>query len=465
MRAVGPVGRGADRAGQPGWQAEWGSPWVRLAPLVALALLLPASVPPSVGAQGKYSPEAEFSRDVLPGGLTVLVEQRPGSGLVALEVAILAGARFEDADTASAAQFLEQLLQDGTPTRPTRRDLQRAITSRGGDLSVSAGWELVRLSTEVASEDFALALDVLSDMVLRSTFSPEQFEAERVLILQNLAEREDTPADLLYDIAEATTLGDTRLRHLPSGSREGVEALGYDDLLRYRARQIVSGNVIVAIAGDVRRDDVLPQVQRVFDSLPVGLRHTPRALPSGPPPNLVERVAGSEQSNLAVAVRTPGATNPERAALVVLAAILGGGGQRLYEEIRDKRGLAYNTGTSFLQMGDAGVLLAMAGTEPRSAEQVAALLRAELQRLSDEPPTAEEVAQSIAYVVDGQIVSLETNSARARDLARREALYGVAPPRAQFLRQVQAVRPADVQAAARRYLAPERQLTVVLRPD
>jgi len=458
----------------PGWsrpggwrgrQREWGPRWVRLAPLVALALLLPAGVPPAARAQGKYSPEAEFSRDVLPSGLVVLVEQRPGSGLVALQVSLLAGARYEDPDTASAAQFMEQLLQDGTPTRPTRRDVQRAITSRGGDLSVSAGWETVQLSTEVASEDFPLALDVLSDMVLHSTFSRERFEAERELILQNLAEREDTPADFLYDVADATALGDPRLRYLPSGSPETVEALGYDALLGYRARQVVSGNVIVAIAGDTRRDDVLPQVQRAFATLPVGPRSTPRPLPQTQPPDLVERTAGSEQSNLAVAVRTPGAASPERAALVVLSAILGGGGQRLYQEIRDRRGLAYGTGTSLLQMRDAGVLLAVAGTEPPSTDVVADLLRTELARLRDEPPSADEVAQSISYIVDGQIVSLETNSARASDLARREALYGVAPPRAEFLRQIEAVRPEDVQAAARRYLVPERLITVELRPD
>jgi predicted Zn-dependent peptidase len=438
---------------------------VRLAPLMALALLWPAGVPPAAQAQGGGAGETEFSRDVLSSGLAVLVEERPGSGLVALEVAVLAGARYERAATAGAAQFMEQLLQDGTPTRPTRRDVQRAITSRGGDLSVSAGWDLVRLSTEVASEDFGLALDVLQDMLLQSTFSRERFELERDLILQNLAEREDTPADFLYDVAEATTLGDPQLRHLPSGSPEAVEALTYDNLLAFRGSQTIGGNTIVAIVGDVRRGEVVPLVQQAFAGLPAGARQRPQTLPDGQPSRLVERTGGSEQTNLAISIRTPEATSQERAALVVLSAILGGGAQRLYEEIRDKRGLAYGTGTTFLQMQDAGVLLAMAGTEPSSASQVADLLRGELGRLRDEPPTDDEVAQSIAYVVDGQIVGLETNSARARDLTRREALYGVAPPRAVFLRQIEAVRPADVQTAARRYLAPERLTTVVLRPE
>jgi zinc protease len=464
MGAVRPIGRGRHLGSALPLRPS-GAHWVRLAPLVALALLWPAGGAPAARAQGGGAGDAEFSRDVLPGGVVVLVEERPGSGLVALEVAVLAGARYERTASAGAAQFMEQLLQDGTPTRPTRRDLQRAITSRGGDLSVSAGWDLVRLTTGVASEDFALALDVLSDMLLRSTFSRERFEVERDLILQNLAEREDTPADYLADIVEATTLGDAEMRHLPSGSPEAVVALTYDDLLAYRASQTVGGNTIVAIAGDVRRGEVVPLVQQALVDLPAGARQRPTALPEGQPARRVERTAGSEQANLAVSVRTPGAMDNQRAALVVLSAILGGGGQRLYEEIRDRRGLAYGTGTSFLQMQDAGVLLATAGTEPGSAALVADLLRAELDRIRDEPPTDEEVAQSIAYVVDGQIVGLETNSARARDLTRREALYGVAPPRAQFLRQVEAVRSADVQAAAQRYLAPERLITVLLRPE
>jgi predicted Zn-dependent peptidase len=448
-----------------------GARWVRNPPLGALALLLPASLPPHGHAQTgptggtPGNPPAEFSRDLLPGGLAVLVEERPGSGLVALEIGVLAGARFEGPDTASAAQFLEQLLQDGTTTRPTRRDIQRAITSRGGDLGVSAGWELVRLTVEVASEDFGLALDVLADMLLNSTFSPERVETERELILQNLLEREDTPSDLLYDVAQATALGDPDLHHLPSGTVDGVAALTRDALLRYRDSQITAGNTIVAVAGDVRRADVLPRVQQALAGLPTGARQEPRPLPTQPPPRLVERPAGSEQSNIAIAVRTPGVRSELRPALVVLSGILGGGGQRLYEEIRDRRGLAYGTGTSFVQMRDAGVLVAQAGTQPDNAAEVVGLLRQELERLRDEPPTAEEVATSIAYTVDGQIVSLETNSARARDLARREALYGVAPPRAEFLNQIRAVRPADIQETARRALESAQLITVVLRPE
>ncbi len=118
-----------------------GKPWrygARLAPVLAVALLLPGGAPPPATAQDTRP--TTFTRDVLPGGLVVLVEERPGSGLVALEVAILAGARYETERTAGAAQFLEQLFLDGTPTRPTRRDVLRAITARGGDLTVEAGW-------------------------------------------------------------------------------------------------------------------------------------------------------------------------------------------------------------------------------------------------------------------------------------------------------------------------------------
>src|SRR5579875_1616592 len=133
----------------------------RWAFMLSLLVALPPLAMPAYSAQPASPGEpAEFSRDVLPGGLVVLVEERPGSGLVALEVAILAGARYETERTAGAAQFLEQLFLDGTPTRPTRRDVLRAITARGGDLTVEAGWERVRLAAEVASEDFPVALDV-----------------------------------------------------------------------------------------------------------------------------------------------------------------------------------------------------------------------------------------------------------------------------------------------------------------
>jgi predicted Zn-dependent peptidase len=451
-------------ASLPGHPFRRGAALARV--LLAGTLLLSLAPPTLAVAQaGTKGGTDAFSRDVLPGGLTVLVEERPGSGLVAVDVAVMAGARYETEEAAGAAQFLEQLFLDGTPALPTRRDVLGAITSRGGDLSVDAGWEQVSLSAELASEDLNVALDVLSDLLLNSTFAPDRVEAERQLILQNLIEREDNPARLFSDVAFGTALGDPALRHVPAGSPETISALTYDNLLRYRARQVVAGNTIVAVAGDVRRADVLPRVQRAFAALPAGPHQQPRALARGAPPPLVEREAGSEQANVAVAVRTPGVESADRAALVVLSGMLGGGGQRLYTEIRDQRGLAYSASASLLQMPDAGVLLAYAGTEPTNTDEVADLLRGELERLADEPATAEEVARAIAYFVDGQVVDLETDSARAGDLVRRESLYGVAPPREYFLNLIRGVTAADVQAAARRYLLPDRITTVVLGPE
>jgi predicted Zn-dependent peptidase len=459
------LGRRPIREARPRGRA-CGARWLlRTSLLLCVALVGQTAAPLSVGAQAGSKGGAAFSRDVLSGGLTLLVEERPGSGLVAVHVGVLAGARYETDEAAGAAQFLEQLFLDGTPTLPSRRDVLRAITSRGGDLSVDAGWELVSLSAEMASEDLAVALDVLADLLLNSTFERDRFEAERDLILQNLVEREDNPARLFTDVAYGTALGDPALRHVPAGSPDAIRNLAYENLVRYRARQVVGGNTIVAVAGDVRHADVLARVQRAFAALPAGVRQPPRALPRTQPPPLVRREAGSEQANVAVTVRTPGVESADRAALVVISGMLGGGGQRLYTEIRDRRGLAYVAGASLLQMPDAGVLLAYAGTEPSSTDEVAELLRGELARLVREPPTEDDVARAIAYFVDGQVVDLETDSARAGDLVRRESLYGVAPPREYFLNLIRGVRAADVQAVARRFLAADRVTTVILGPE
>jgi predicted Zn-dependent peptidase len=424
-------------------------------------LLLAAVPPPPASAQ-----RSGFTRDVLPNGLVVLVEERPGSGLVAVEVAVMAGARFESGPTAGAAQFLEQLFQDGTPTRPTRRDVRRAITSRGGELGVDVGWERLRLNAQVASEDLPLAVDVLADMLLRSTFERERFEAERTLILQNLAEREDQPEQFLYDVAIANALGDPTLRYLPSGSPEAVAELTYEDLLAYRDARLVGGNTVVAVAGDVRRAEVLPLVQDAFAALPAGPRQRPVPFARAVLPPRVEWEAGTRQATVAVTARAPAVlAAQDRAAMEILSTLLSGFTGRLMREIRDQRGLAYGTGAGVVQMSDIGVFLADAATETRNAAEVVALLRAELERLRETPPSDDDVARAIREYVDGQIVSLETDRARARDLTWREALYGVAPPRELFLDQVRAVRPANVQAAAQRYLAPDQLIEVILSPD
>src|SRR5262249_48288658 len=163
---------------------------------------------------------------------------------------------------------------------------------------------------------------------------------------------------------EATALGDPEMRYLPSGSPQSIRGLSYQSLLGYRAARVVSGNTVVAVAGDVRRGDVLPRSQRAFPGPPRGPPPRPPARPPQAAPNRVERTAGSEQANVAIAMRTPAARAPDRAAMVVLSAILGGGGKRLYEEIRDRRGLAYSTDASILQMTDTGVMVAQAGTDP-----------------------------------------------------------------------------------------------------
>jgi predicted Zn-dependent peptidase len=382
-----------------------------------------------------------------------------------MEIAVLAGARYESAATAGAAPFMERLLMAGTPTRPTRRDVLRAITSRGGDVGVSVGWERLRLSAETAAEDFDVGLDLLSDMLLNSLFARERFEAERELILQDLTERLDSPASHFGDVLYATVLGDPELRHLPAGSPASVARLTYDDLLRFRDQQVVRGNTVIGIAGDVRRADILPKIEQAFAALPPGPRQRPRPVPATAPAALVQRALGSEQANLGIAARTPSVESADRPALVVAVGLLGGGGQRLYQEIRDRRGLAYATGAGMLQMTDLGVLVASAGTDPVNTAEVVGLLRAELERLRAAPPTEDEVARAIAYYTNGQAVDLETNAARAGDLTYRETLYGTAPPRDYFLGLIRGVRPADVHRVAQRYLAPERLTTVVVGPD
>ena len=455
-------GQTRDATSRGGWRpARW------LLALLAVAIAVPMSAPPgSTNAQVKGGlAGAPFTRDVLPGGLVVLIEERPGSGLVAMEVAVLAGARYERDATAGAAPFMERLLAAGTPTRPSRRDVLRAITSRGGDVGVSVGWERLRLTAETAAEDFDVALDLLSDMLLNSLFSRDRFEAERELILQDLAERRDNPSSYFGDVLYATVLGDPELRHLPAGSPEAVAGLTHDALLRFRADHVVRGNTVIGVAGDVSRAEILPKIAQAFAALPPGPRQRPRPVPTAAPPRQVSLALGSEQANIGVGVRAPSATAGERPALAIAVSLLGAGGQRLYQEIRDRRGLAYATGAGMLQMGDLGVLSASAGTDPANTAEVLGLLHAELARLREAPPSDEEVARAIAYYVNGQAVDLETNSARAGDLTYRETLYGTAPPRDYFIGLLRGVRPADVYAVAQRYLTPDRLITVVLGPE
>jgi predicted Zn-dependent peptidase len=397
---------------------------------------------------------------VLPNGVTIVTRERPGSQVLAIDVAVRAGARYESAETASATRFLESALLLGTERWPTRDALVRAIAGRGGDLAVTAGREIVEVSATVGLPDADLALDVLAEILLRSRFDPAALERERDVILQQVHEREDEPEDHASDVLYQTVFAGHPLSNLPYGTSTGVESLTLESLKGYWRGRLVGPNVLVAVVSGLPHDEVVAKLGRALGGVPVGpvLALNYGDIPT-PAVRTVELPLGSDQSHIFIGVPVSGVTTEDRAPLRVLNAVLGRSSGRLFSEIRDRRGLAYSAYSSVSQFVDGGVFYVYAGTTPGTADAVLDLLKSELQRIREQPIDAIELQNAIGGEIGSRAIGVETSANEALYMAR-DTVFGV-PPREIQAAQTRAVTAADVQRVARRYLDPARFSVVV----
>lgn len=423
---------------------------------LALAVLIPR------GAAVQADSLTETSR--LPNGLTLMTERRPESRVAGVAIAVRAGSRYEDDTTDSAAKMLERMYLQGTESRPSRDELIRPITRLGGDLSVSAGFESLVFQTSVRASDLDVALDVMSDVLVRSRLDANKFEKERELAIQELIELEDqAPALAGYTFQRAIYNGQSMGR-VPRGTLDGLNELTPETMLAFRDAFVGANRTVIAVVSPRPHADVRERVAAAFaDLAPASER---ASLPTDYRDSSTGRtdiVAGLDQAVVLVGVGTPGAQHPDRAPLAILVSALNGFTGRLMHEIRDVRGLAYGTSASTRSASDAGTFVAQAGTEPSNAEAVLTLLEAELRRLADTPLTEDELRRAIGQAVGQRLLDNESALSRASEMAGLWAV-GVEETVEELEARLQAVTAADVQRVAQAYLTSDRLFRLVAQP-
>jgi predicted Zn-dependent peptidase len=403
-------------------------------------------------------------RTALSNGLTVVTAQRPDAETVAITLTARAGARFEDPSTDSAAKFLERMYQQGTPGRPSRDAIMRTVTSRGGVLSIGTGWEFMDFSLVMAPEDLDVALDLLNDILANSTFEPDRVEHQRGLLLRELAERQENPPSRAFDLFYLSVFKDHELRFLPTGSVDGVTRIDRETMLRYRAARLVPSNMVLGVVSPFTQAEVLARLAPTLGTLP----GAPAPSVDGAPPPAgaaqeLDLALGRDQATVIIGGPTPGLSHPDRYPLWLLQTILGPGGGRLFYDIRDVHGLAYDTSMRLALTAAAGSILVYAGTDPSNIPQVRDLLSQHLARARDELVSESELENAIGYLVGGTVVGLESGSAQAGQLAHNTAL-GLPLTTAELEANLRAVSREDIRRVAQTYLAPERLTTVVVAP-
>jgi predicted Zn-dependent peptidase len=388
----------------------------------------------------------------LDNGLTIATDHAPDARSVAIGVWVAVGSRDEPAALSGVSHFLEHLLFKGTQTR-TAADISRAVDRVGGDINAFTSKEYTAFYCRMPARHGGTGIELLGDALCASTLDDEDVESERRVILEELAMDDDAPDDVALRAFAGQVFEGHALGRDTAGERDTIVAMAGDDVRRFHAARYRTANTIVAVSGPVDHDQLVADVERAFARLPQGDGRVPRAAPG---PIGVDEVIGddSEQVHLVLGGRAIAREDPDREALDVVNHVLGGGlSSRLFEEIRERRGLAYSVYSATATYADTGAWSVYAGTMPEHAATVRQLIDTELDRMRTDGITDDELAIAIGYLTGAYEMGLEDTGARMSRLGGMLVTRGEVTPVDEQLRRWERVGHDDVRRVIDRVLS------------
>ncbi|MEU0490464.1 pitrilysin family protein [Nocardiopsis sp. NPDC006139] len=406
-------------------------------------------------------------RTVLPGGLRVVTEHIPGGRSAAFGISATTGSRDEDAAHAGSAHFLEHLLFKGTRTR-SALEISALLDGVGADHNAYTTKEHTCYYAKVLDRDLPLAIDVVGDMVANSVLDEGEVETERGVILEEIAMYEDEPADLVDDVYAAHFFGDTPLGRPILGTIDTIKALPRERIAEQYRDAYVPSELIVTAAGSLDHDLVVEQVREMFaerlaaagDARPAGPR-----IGGGPVPTFGGQVVQSrdtEQAHIILGSEGIMRTDPRWHALRLLSAALGGGmSSRLFQEVREKRGLAYAVHAYHTGYADTGTFQIYAGCLPEKADEVIGVCRDELAKVAASGITDEELRRAKGQIQGSLVLGSEGTNARMGRLLGHELNHPRHFSIDEDLARFDAVTGAEVAEVAAELLSRPRALAVI----
>jgi predicted Zn-dependent peptidase len=410
----------------------------------------------------------QVSRTVLPGGLRVVTESLPAVRSVALGIWVGVGSRDEDHAHAGATHYLEHLLFKGTQRR-TALEISAEMDAVGGEMNAFTAKEYTCYYARVLDADLPLAVDVLSDMVTSSLITPKDVDAERNVVLEEIAMNDDDPSDTAHEAFTAKLFGDTPLGRPILGTADSINAITREQIFEHYQVRYTPEHLVVAAAGNLDHEAVVRLVAQAFSPVldhaaepaPPRLNGTnPGSGTEGAGTTLVSR--GIEQANLVLGSEALSRTDDRRFALGVLNAAFGGGmSSRLFQEVREKRGLAYSVYSFAAQHADTGMWGIYVGCLPAKADEVLGICTEEITRLVEGGLTDAELTRGKGQVRGSIVLGLEDPSSRMSRLGKSELVYPRLEPVEEVLASIDAVTHDDIRAVAGDILTRPRALAVV----
>ncbi|MCA3560797.1 MAG: insulinase family protein [Aestuariivirga sp.] len=383
----------------------------------------------------------------LPNGIHVVTHHMPHLETAALGIWVKAGARDERAEENGIAHFLEHMAFKGTPRRSARA-IAEEIESAGGEINAATGMETTTYYARVLKQDWALALDILADIFTAPALDEEELERERDVILQEIAAAHDQPDDLVFDLAQAASFGGHPLARSILGTEELIGGVSRQQILDWRNRNYWGARIVVAAAGHIDHKAFAAEAARLLGAIAEGSepkRETPSFLPT-----CCTAEKPLDQAHIVLSFEAPGYRHPDIYVLQVLSNILGGGmSSRLFQEVREKRGLCYSVFSFGSAYEDAGQVGVYAATSPEHSNELLGLTSEVMLSVAREVTEA-EVARAKAQLKASLVINLESASGRADQIARQFLAFGEVPAISTLTAKIEAVTPEQVRALAER---------------
>lgn len=407
-----------------------------------------------------------YQKTVLPNGLRVITAPMPHTRSVAVSIYVGAGSRYETDAQAGLSHFVEHLCFKGTERRPTPREVSEVIDSVGGVMNAATDRELTVYYSKVGRPHFELALDVVTDLVRRPLFVPDEAEKERQVIIEELAMVADSPSQQVDVLLDETLWPDDPLGRDVAGSEASVRGLSREMAVDYLHRQYVPNNAVVSIAGAVTHEEAVERVGEFLgDWAPGEAGGWFPAVNGQQGPRVALKYKATEQAHLSLAVHGLSLQHPDRYALSMLSILLGEGmSSRLVMELRERRSLCYDVHSYVSYFLDAGAFAVYVGVDPARAREALAALMEQLSVLRDEGVTEEELARAKELAKGRLLLRMEDTRAVSDWLGGQELLLGQIRTVDEITELIDAVSPEELTRVARSLLVSDQLNLAIVGP-
>jgi predicted Zn-dependent peptidase len=403
-------------------------------------------------------------KTVLSNGLLVLTESMPHLRSVSMGAWVGSGARDETAEVNGISHFVEHMVFKGTTSRSAQQ-IAREVDTIGGNLDAFTGKEMVCFNIRVLDENVPPALEVLSDLVLHPTFTPEELDREKGVILEEIKMDEDNPDYLVNEVWTQNFWKGDALGRPILGTEKTVSSFNQQVLFDFYAGQFTAQNMVFSAAGNLEHDAFVAQVEKQFSSLAAGSEIAALKMPApqATPHITLKRKKALEQVQFCLGVPAPPVNDSRRYVVYLLNTMLGGGmSSRLFQTIREDQGLAYSIFSEMNPFRDTGSLCVYAGTSVDKTRKVLQLTLNELRRLKEETVSDVELKRAKDQLKSNMVIGLESSGSRMANLARQQMYFGRFFGVDEIMEEIEAVTTADVQELAQELFQPEMMALTLL---